>query len=309
VNEPASNHREPEAGPPSGKSVPAGRVSNRFLDVLDERILVLDAGLGTRLIGLGLNLKDDDPSLWNLSHAADVLAIHRRDVSAGADAILTNTFGANRCWLSRFGREHDVETINRRAVELARLAAGPERWVIGDLGPTAATQIIAAVEQATILLDGVVDALMLETYLAESAATVLRQVGDAVSGSVPILVSLREWPARDVEFERTARRFLELGASVLGVNCQADIVAAVAFAARMNRVVSCPLLVKPGVSPWGGTGSDPSVFGENVPALVESNVRLLGGCCGTTHHHVSALAASCSFHNHARPSRRIGANP
>ncbi len=228
--------------------------------------------------------------------------------AAGADAILTNTFGANRCWLSRFDREHDVETINRRAVELARLAAGPDHWVIGDLGPAAAMQTIAAVEQATILADSGVDALILETYLAQAAETVLRQVGEAVRGSVPILVSLREWPARDREFERTARRFLELGASVLGVNCQADIVSAVAFAARMNRVVSCPLLVKPGVYPSGGTGSDPSVFGDDVPALVESNVRLLGGCCGTTHHHVSALAASCSFHNHARPSRRIGAN-
>ncbi len=58
----------------------------------------------------------------------------------------------------------------------------------------------------------------------------------------------------------------------------------------MNRVVSCPLLVKPGVYPSAGTGSDPSAFAAAVPALLESNVRLLGGCCGTTDAHVAALA-------------------
>jgi 5-methyltetrahydrofolate--homocysteine methyltransferase len=309
VNEPTCDQGQRGVGHPIGEPAPIGRVSNRFLDALRQRPLVLDAGIGTRLIELGLNLRDDDPSLWNLTHGAHVLAIHRRDVAAGADAILTNTFGANRCWMSKFGREAEVETINRRAVELARLAVRPEHWVIGDLGPAAASQAGAAAEQAAILVDSGVDALILETYLAESAAAVLREVRATVPASVPILVSLREWPARWPDFEGTARRLLDLGASVLGINCQPDINAAVAFAERMNRVVSCPLLVKPGVYPLGGTGSDPSLFTAAVPALLASNVRLLGGCCGTTHLHVAALAASCAFHNRARLSLRIGAYP
>jgi methionine synthase I (cobalamin-dependent) len=280
------------------------------LDALRQRPLVLDAGVGTRLVELGLNLGVDDPSLWNLTHAAHVLAIHRHDLAAGADAILTNTFGANRCWMSKFGREAEVETINRRAVELARRAVRPdEHWIIGDLGPSAAMQAGAAAEQAAILVDSGVDALILETYLAESATAVLGEVGATVPASVPILVSLREWPARWPDFEGTARRFLGLGASVLGINCQPDIDASVAFAEQMNRVVSCPLLVKPGVSPSGGTGSDPSLFAAAVPALLASNVRLLGGCCGTTHLHVAALAASRAFPNPARRSLRFSADP
>jgi methionine synthase I (cobalamin-dependent) len=270
--------------------------------------MVLDAGIGTRLIELGLNLVDDDPSLWSLTHAADVLALHRRDVAAGAVAVLTNTFGANRCWMSKLGREAEVEPINRRAVELARLAAGAGRWVIGDIGPAAAAQTEAAAEQAAILVDSGVDALILETYLAAPAAEVLREITRTVADAPPILVSLREWPAGRGDFERTARRFLDLGASVLGINCQPDIDQAVAFAQKMIRVVSCPLLAKPGVYPPGGTGSDPSLFAKAVPALLASNVRLLGGCCGTTHLHVAALAASCSIPNEARHFLRIGAD-
>ncbi len=68
--------------------------------------------------------------------------------------------------------------------------------MIGDLGPTAAMQTGAAAEQAAILVDSGVDALIFETYLAQPAAAVLREVREAVRGSVPILVSLREWPAR-----------------------------------------------------------------------------------------------------------------
>jgi 5-methyltetrahydrofolate--homocysteine methyltransferase len=271
------------------------------MNALRQRPLVLDAGMGTRLIELGLNVRDDDPSLWTLTHAPDILAIHRRDLAAGAVAILTNTFGANRCWMSRFGREAEVETINRRAVELARLSVRAGHWVIGDIGPTAAAQTGAAAEQAAILVDGGVDALILETYLAEPAAHVFSELRAAMPDAPPILVSLREWPSGRSDLERAARRLLDLGASVLGINCQPDIDSAVAFAEKISRIVSCPLLVKPGVYPCGATGCDPTDFGAAVPALLASNVRLLGGCCGTTDRHVAALAASCSLHHQARP--------
>jgi methionine synthase I (cobalamin-dependent) len=265
--------------------------------------------MGTRLIGLGLNLKDDDPSMWNLSHPDDVLAVHKRDAIAGADAILTNTFGASRCWLARFGCESQVNSINRGAVQLARTAAGPRRWVIGSIGPAAAMQPFAAAEQSAILVETGVDALILETYLAEPAAAVLREIKQTIHDAVPVLVSLREWPVRDADFRASALGLLDLGASALGVNCQADIDDAVAFATRMNSIVSCPLLVKPGVYPPGGNGSHPIQFAAAVPILLAANVRLLGGCCGTTELHVAALAALITFHGQARPSVELGAEP
>ena len=94
--------------------------------------------MGTRLMALGLDPASDDPALWNLSRPDDVLAIHRRDVAAGAGAILTNTFGANRFWLARFGRQRRRRVDQSPGVRLARRAAGPGRFVVGDIGPTAA---------------------------------------------------------------------------------------------------------------------------------------------------------------------------
>ena len=119
--------------------------------------------MGTRLMALGLDRRSDDPVFWNLSRPGDVLAIHRRDVAAGSGAILTNTFGANRFWLASSGKMARSSRSIAGPSELAREAAGPGRFVLGDLGPTAALEEGAAVEQAAILVDAGVDALIFET--------------------------------------------------------------------------------------------------------------------------------------------------
>ena len=74
-----------------------------------------------------LVLSSDDPALWNLTHPEDVVALHRRDVAAGAEAIVTNTFGANRCWLAKFGRTDlgRVDQSSRGRVWLGRPPAEP----------------------------------------------------------------------------------------------------------------------------------------------------------------------------------------
>ena len=104
--------------------------SRRIVEEINRSPLVLDAGMGTRLLEAGLDLQIDDPTLWCLSHPEKVVAIHRRDVASGAQAILTNTFGANRAWLARFGQVGNLGPINRRAVHLARTAAGSNRFVL-----------------------------------------------------------------------------------------------------------------------------------------------------------------------------------
>src|SRR4051794_5009734 len=107
--------------------------SDRFRASMARGLLVLDAAMGTRLIARGLDLSCDDPALWNLSHPEVARGLHALDVAAGSDAVVTNTFGANRSWLARYGRAGDVAAMNRRAVELARQAAGPNRFVVGSI--------------------------------------------------------------------------------------------------------------------------------------------------------------------------------
>ncbi len=296
MSEPTSAHTPAHGGQPSRPPRPVPvvgtAVSNRFLESLDVGPMVLDAGMGTRLMAVGLNLQRDDPALWNLTQPTHVLAVHRRDVAAGALAIFSNTFGANRCWLQKYGRERAVEPINRRAVELARLAAGPGRWVIGDIGPTAGDQAGGAAEQAAILVDSGVDAVVLETFAAGPARSTLQEIRRTVPESIPLAVSLREWP-RGSEGETAARRLVDLGASILGLNCRPGLEDAFEFAQRLNRIVDCPLLVKPSADPSLNPELVAERFAAAVHGLLALNVRLLGGCCGTTDLHVAALAAAC----------------
>ena len=118
--------------------IPSTRARGPILAAIERDSLVLDAGMGTRLLERGLDLGTDDPAIWCLSHPDEVVGIHRRDVASGSDALLTNTFGANRSRLARFGQVSEVARINRAAVELARNAAGEDRFVIGSIGPTTA---------------------------------------------------------------------------------------------------------------------------------------------------------------------------
>ncbi len=228
--------------------------------------------------------------------------LHRRDVAAGAQAIVTNTFGANRAWLARFNRAGDVAAINRRAVELARQAAGKGVLVLGSVGPTVAEEAGAAAEQAACLVKSGVDALLLETFRADQIEPVLAEVARTVKASVPLLVSLWDWPPEPTAL---AQRLVRLGATVLGMNCRPGVAAALEFAERLTATVACPLLVKPSTGPEGAKGLTPAAFARAVPRLFALNVRLVGGCCGTTHFHVGALARACApLRSRSRPKKK-----
>ena len=259
-----------------------------FLDAAGLSPLVLDAALGTRLIARGLLLDRDDPSLWNLTHPDEVTTVHALDLAAGARAVLTNTFGANRLWLDRFGRAAETAAINRRAAALARAAAGPDYFVIGSIGPTAVGNPDDLREQAEALAAGGVDALLFETFRPDQAATALAAILDL--DRLPRIVSLLDVPAPD---GASLRRLEDLGVAVLGGNCQAGMAAAVRAAERLRGLTRRPLWIKPAAGLPGAPPDTPEAFAAGVPRLLDHGVRFLGGCCGTTEAHVAALHAAC----------------
>ncbi len=244
--------------------------------------------MGTRLIDRGLRLDHDDPCLWNLARPEIVAEIHSLAIASGADALLTNTFGANRCWLSRFGREAEIAALNARAVAIARESAGPERFVIGALGPTAAGSPIACREQAEALAEAGVDALVLETFGFSEAIKALEVVRPFVR--LPLIVSLWEWPE---ELEPSVRRLEDLGASVVGGNCRVGLRSYREVTRQLSEVTRLPIWVKASGSAPGEPPLSVVEFAEPVPDLLARNVRFLGGCCGTTEAHVAALRAAC----------------
>jgi 5-methyltetrahydrofolate--homocysteine methyltransferase len=264
----------------------------RFRAALTRGFLLLDAAMGTRLLALGLRLDGDDPCLWNLDHPDAVASIHRADVMAGAGALLTNTFGANRAWLARLGRcdASPVAAINRAAVALARGASNPGVLVFGDIGPTAVDGGPGVVaEQAGALIGAGADALVFETHRLDRALAALADLDAATRARVPLVVSLLDWPDPP---DGAIARLADLGASAIGGNCQDGMVPALALARRLRAATDLPLVVKPSAGLPGGAWHGPEAFARAVPDLRRLAPVLVGGCCGTTEAHVAALLAA-----------------
>jgi methionine synthase I (cobalamin-dependent) len=259
-------------------------MSNRLLEAIHRRPVLLDAAMGTRLFSFGLG--SIEASSWNLDRPESVLEIHRLDIEAGSDALLTNTFCAGRSWLDRFGLGNSTQEINRRGVELARLAAGPDRWVLGSIGPTADGETSALIEQAEALVEAGVDALVLETHTFGRAEWATRLLVDRFV--VPVIASLHAWPEPVGEM---AQRLAGAGASAIGVNCVLSMEEALAVVRKLHKAIDLPLWVKPGRLSSDALDLSLKSFGQAVPELIANSVRLIGGCCGTTDAHVSALRA------------------
>ncbi len=256
-----------------------------LLDALARRPLLLDAGMGVRLMGRGLDLDRDDPALWNLTHPVAIREVHEADVKAGSDALVTNTFGANATWLARHGRAGDMTGINARAVAIAREAAGPGRYLVGSIGPTAATAD-AYLSQAEALADAGVDALLLETHDPDQALLGLAAL--RATTPLPMVVGLAILPA---DLGAAVRRIEDAGAVAVGVNCMSPEDASRAILA-MREATRLPLLHKPGAMAPGTPTVSPADFASAVAGLLRLGVRLLGGCCGATEAHVAALRSA-----------------
>ena len=172
-------------------------MKNRFLDALADRVLLCDGGMGTVLYSKGVYLNTCFDEL-NLTNPAIVKEVHREYVKSGVDIIETNTFGANRLKLRKYGLNEKVGDINRSGAALAREEAGDTVFVAGSIGPLGvgiaplghlseaeAEDIFA--DQAAALRDGGIDLVILETFsdIREIEAAV-----KAVRGVAPGLPSL-----------------------------------------------------------------------------------------------------------------------
>src|SRR5439155_1120953 len=149
-------------------------MTKTLLEALLHRALVCDGAMGTQLMLAGLE-QGGCGELWNVTHPDRVLAIQRRYVEAGADCLITNTFGGSRIMLARHGHADDLRAINQAGVRIAREAFGDrEGYVLGDIGPMGAILEPygelshadgrrALEEQALALVEAGVDAIIIET--------------------------------------------------------------------------------------------------------------------------------------------------
>ncbi|HUI88576.1 MAG TPA: bifunctional homocysteine S-methyltransferase/methylenetetrahydrofolate reductase [Anaerolineales bacterium] len=296
-----------------------------LLEQLKSRTLLADGAMGTMLHSRGIGFERCFDEL-NLTDPAAVAEIHRQYIEAGAQIVLTNTFGANHFKLSKHGLEKKIAKINKAGVELARrIAAASLRDVLvaGDVGPLGVRIApfgrvkpeqarFAFAEQFEALCEAGADLIVIETmsdlYEIQEAIKAAKQVC-----SLPLVAS--------VTFTRDDRTLLgddpikvahtldESGADVVGVNCSGGPAQLLRILKQMHQAVpNGKFWVKPNAG-WpeqvGGRimyPADPDYFGDYALSFREAGASIVGGCCGTTPQHIAAMRKALDTAPQINPS-------
>ncbi len=313
-----------------------------FLAATRERVIVFDGGMGATLEQFDLSL-EKDYRLPGRCHEALVLnrpdvieGVHSSMIEAGAEVLETDTFQASRLKLGEWGLEAHTHEINLKAAQIARAAAGEQRFVAGAIGPTGflpasddptlgqisfAELVTVFTEQATGLIEGGVDLVIIETAqdILELKAAVfgVRQAAKNLARPpVPIQCSVSLLPQGGkmllgTDISAVLATLEALKVDVIGLNCSTgpeDMRDAIRFLGEFSSVpVHCiPNAGLPLQGPNGETifPEEPDPLAKTLGEFVERyGVSIVGGCCGTTPAHIAAIAERVKGHT---PGERGG---
>ncbi len=285
-----------------------------LVDALHGRTLLADGAIGTELQHRGLEPGACAES-WNADRPDQVEAVHRAYVEAGAQLLTTNSFRGTRCALAGFGLAGRTAELNRRAAELAKAAAGDGAWVLGSMGPfggfmeplgeTSEEQLRSwFLEQATALLEGGADGIVVETMAAgeevEAAIRAARTAGASVVAATMTFEKGRDGhrTMMGVSPGDAARIMVDAGADVVGTNCGTGLIIRdyVQIVAQFCETVRVPVLARPNAGAPQLAGDrvfytqSPEAMASEISALLGAGARIIGGCCGTTPDHIRAFA-------------------
>ena len=287
-------------------------MAHPFFDALERRVLLSDGAMGTALRDRGVPASvclDEQ----NLSNPQLVQAVHTEYLTAGAEIIETNTFGANRLRLRSFGLAKQAAEINAAGVAIAREATrdrGHHAFIAGAVGPvgvglasggdvTLKQAHKAFAEQAQVLIDSGVDLIMLETFPSLAEARQAVEAVREVQKDIPLIAQVtfqrdgRTWMGE--EPAAVARELRNAGADVVGVNCMPGPQAALDILEEMSRASKVKLSVQPNAGHPRVVEREvsypfvPGAFSVYMPRLVAAGAVVIGGCCGTTPEHISAM--------------------
>ena len=284
-----------------------------FLDAVARGPLVFDGAMGSQLYERGYFITRSFDEA-NLARPDLVLEIHRDYVAVGAQIIESNTFGANRELLRRYGAQDRLRDINRAGVRLARQAAGSAAFVAGSVGPTGTMaakvteerrSALESVfkEQIEALLEEGVDLLVLETFIgAGEMEAALKAARSLYAGPIVAQMSFsEERPSIDGLPPALIADFLrDRGADVVGVNC-AEGPAFVFEVAREMLGHGRPVSAQPNAGRPRRLDertiymTTPEYFGVYARRLFQSGVALVGGCCGTGPEHIARVVDAAAM--------------
>jgi homocysteine S-methyltransferase len=290
-------------------------------ELLENHVLVVDGAMGTMFYERGVFINTCYDAL-NLSEPDLVRSIHREYIEAGAELIQTNTFGANRLKLKRYGFEDRVGEINRSAAELAREEAGDRVYVGGSVGPLGiriepfgptsfdeAREFFS--EQIEGLVDGGVDCIVLETF------SDLNQILQGLYASrevcdLPVIAQMTCGNDGNTLLGTPPEVFgAELhraGAEIIGVNHSDGPASMLGTIERLVKVTDRPIAAQP------NAGVPKDVEGRNIYLTtpdylatyacwyIQAGASVVGGCCGTTPAHIKAMKSAVRMYQPAHPA-------
>ncbi len=286
---------------------------------ISKDLFLLDGAMGTQLIARGIEVGKCNDYL-NVESPDVVSDIHRSYFEAGSDAVLTNTFGANKYALGRHRLAEEAAKINSAGARIARRAGGRDNYVLGDIGPSGdfleplgglkpEELKEAFARQAKVLLDGGVDGFIIETMTALDEVTIAIEAVKSVGGGVPVLASMSFDRAGDdfktmmgVSIEAAAAKIVALDVDAVGFNCGTvsldeyvelaeKFVSAVRALSADVIVYAEPNAGKPElVEDQAVYNVSPEDFAAAAEKIHSAGVNIIGGCCGTSPAHIRATA-------------------
>jgi trimethylamine--corrinoid protein Co-methyltransferase len=289
--------------------------------------LMADGATGTNLFEMGLT-SGDSPELWNVEQPEKIRALHQAFVDAGADIILTNTFGCNRRRLALHGLEGRVRELAMAAVANARAvadAAGRPVAVAGSVGPTGdlfaplgalteAEAVEVFAEEMQALKDAGADVIWIETMSApeemRAAATAAQRTG------LPYVVTASFDTAGRTMMGMTPGALPDLGAGLapppvaVGANCgvgASDLLGSILAMTETHPDAIVVAKANCGIPTVGATGTvysgTPELMADYARLALDAGARIIGGCCGTSPRHLAAMHDALEHHaRRARPT-------
>jgi 5-methyltetrahydrofolate--homocysteine methyltransferase len=287
-----------------------GRIIAR---IKKQGVLISDGAWGTFIHAKGLK-PDESPESWNLSHPDDIYDVARSYVEAGADLILTNSFGGSPFKLAPYGLADKTYAINKAAAEISKRAAGDKVLVMGSVGPTGKILMMGDVteeelvagfrEQIRGLSDGGADAILVETMSdPDEARAAIKAAKGVTDKEVICTFTFTLTPAREYRTmmgtspEETVDLLVAEGVDIIGANCGNGTAGMIEIVKQIRRVnAEIPVLVhanagmpilKDGISVFPETATE---MAAQIEELIQAGANIVGGCCGTTPEHIGAIA-------------------
>ena len=285
-------------------------------EVLEQSVLTSDGAMGTMLQERGLT-DGGSPELWNVEKPEIIEAVLEEYAEAGARLLTTNTFGGTHGRLAMHGLEDRVYELNKAGAEIAKRVAKrhPGTFVMGDIGPTGdlmepmgtltaeGAQIIFA-EQIRGLVDGGVDAILIETMSDLSEVEAAINAAHQIAPHLPVIATMsfdtNLRTMMGVKPAQAVKTLSSLGVRIIGANCgrgmdEMRLIAREMVEARTDGVfiitqsnAGLPVLIGDTFQ-YQGTPEEMAKFADEMQEL---GVNIIGSCCGSTPAHTASIASA-----------------